>query len=61
MGGNAAMAAVTPGMHAERQAIARAIRLTGVVGIDMRGILPAAMPLLGLRHGQGGIMAGRAV
>ena len=55
------MAAVTPGMRAERQAIARATRLTAVVGIDMRGILPAAMPLLGFRHGQDGIMAGRAV
>jgi hypothetical protein len=55
------MAAITPGMRAERQAIARATRLTAVVGIDMRGILPAAMPLLGFRHGQDGIMAGRAV
>jgi hypothetical protein len=55
------MAAVTPGMRAERQAIARAIRLTAVVDIDMRGILHAAMPLLGFRHRQDGTMAGRAV
>jgi uncharacterized membrane protein YadS len=54
------MAAVAPIRRAERTAIARTICLTTVVGVVMVVLLPAAVPLWGLRHEQDGIVAGMA-
>ena len=48
------MAAVAPLRRAERTAIARTIRLTTVVGVVMVVLLPAAVPLWGLRPDQDG-------
>jgi len=59
--GNSAIAAVAPVIGAEARDVAASIAFTAVLGVLVVLGLPLLVPLLGLSHGQYGVLAGLTV
>lgn len=59
--GNSAIAAVAPVIGADGRDVAASIAFTAVLGVATVLLLPLLVPLLGLSHGQFGVLAGLTV
>lgn len=59
--GNSAIATVAPLIAASTTEVAGAIAFTALLGVGLVLLLPFAIPLLGLSHGQYGVLVGLSV